>query len=294
MFDVFRLACLDYLIWLRSGKDAALNLNCNQATVSRNAKYVADFLDLDSCKLEGEWSLSGDLSLLSAERKVHQLYRWSHGNSLRIDVVYGVGSPYLNDIHQPWVCGMSNFMNTVYPMALLRESILDVWLGCYPDIPSDDDEFCVIDLVRYPAYFLVDRSHPLLEIKGDLTLHDLRRFPVLSLPDGAFPSIQKHLKGLGLNRSNVASVRHEISRWEGRTEDQLTISYASSHTIKNFNGSKVPLSISTDLTLGDSVVVRRCFANTDYFKQLLSYLRKCTQSLAASFDDVECCPDPFE
>ncbi len=52
MFDVLRLSCLDYLIWLRSGKDAALGLNCNQATVSRNAKSVAEFLNLDPCKLE--------------------------------------------------------------------------------------------------------------------------------------------------------------------------------------------------------------------------------------------------
>ena len=64
MFDVFRLSCLDFQIWLRSGKEAAAYLNCNQATISRNAKLVADFLDLDACKLEGEWSLGGDIDLL--------------------------------------------------------------------------------------------------------------------------------------------------------------------------------------------------------------------------------------
>ena len=57
MFDPFRLACLDYLIWLRSGQEATNRLACNQATVSRNAKSVADFLELDARKLEGEWTL---------------------------------------------------------------------------------------------------------------------------------------------------------------------------------------------------------------------------------------------
>ena len=95
MFDPFRLSCLDYLIWLRSGQEATHRLACSQATVSRNAKSVADFLELDARKLEGEWTLDGDLSLLNAEREVHQLYRWTQGEALRIDGIYGVGAPYL-------------------------------------------------------------------------------------------------------------------------------------------------------------------------------------------------------
>ena len=114
MFDVFRLSCLDYLIWLRSGQEAAKRLNCNQATISRNANLVAEFLDLDPRKLEGEWCLGGDLDLLNAERKVHQFYRWSYGRSLRIDGVYGVGSPYFPGVPVPWVCGPSNFLNVNY------------------------------------------------------------------------------------------------------------------------------------------------------------------------------------
>ena len=116
MFDIFRLSCLDYLIWLRSGQDAASRLNCNQATVSRNAKSVADFLELDPHKLEGEWILGGDLSLLNAERKVHQLYRWSQGKLPRIDSIYGVGAPYFQKLPAPWVCGPANFLNTSYPL----------------------------------------------------------------------------------------------------------------------------------------------------------------------------------
>ena len=53
MFDIFRLSCLDCLIWLRSGKDAAERFHCSQATVSRNANYVAEFLDLDAKILRG-------------------------------------------------------------------------------------------------------------------------------------------------------------------------------------------------------------------------------------------------
>ena len=294
MFDIFRLSCLDYLIWLRSGQDAASRLNCNQATVSRNAKSVADFLELDPQKLEGEWTLGGDLSLLNAERKVHQLYRWNQGKLPRIDSVYGVGAPYFQELPVPWVCGPANFLNVSYPLELLRYSILDAWLGCYPDVPVDDDEFIVIDLTRYPSYFLVDQNHPLLESKEELTLEDLQKFPVVSLPDGAFPKIQHHLKGLGFQRSTVDVVRHEVSRWEGRTEDQVTISYGTVHTINNFGGRKVPLSLSTGLTIGDSLVVKRCFVGSDYFRQLLLFLSKRAQCLSSIVDDLKCCSDPFD
>lgn len=294
MFDVFRLSCLDYLVWLRSGKDAALRLNCNQATVSRNAKSVAEFLDLDACKLEGEWCLDGDLNILNAERKVHQAYRWAYGKSLRIDAIYGVGAPYFQVLPDAWVCGPSNFLNVIHPVELLRSSILDVWMGCYPDVPSDDDELIVIHLTRYPYYFLVDPQHPLLEAKGELALADLQNFPIVALPDGSFPKIQQHLKGLGLQRSNIGSARHEVSRWEGRTKDQLTISYGSVHTVGNFHGTKVPLPLSTGLNLGDSLVVKRCFAGSDYFRQLLLSLARHARCLSSANDELEFCSDSLD
>ncbi len=53
---------------------------------------------------------------------------------------------------------------------------------------------------------------------------------MLALPKGAFPKMQVHLKGLGLERAPVGATRHEPRRWEGRTEDQITISYGSPHT----------------------------------------------------------------
>ena len=294
MFDVFRLSCLDYLVWLRSGQEAAKRLNCNQATISRNANLVAEFLDLDPRKLEGEWCLGGDLDLLNAERKVHQFYRWNYGRSLRIDGVYGVGSPYFPEVPVPWGCGPSNFLNVNYPLGLLRDSILDAWLGCYPDVPEDDDDYLVINLTRYPSYFLVDPMHPLLNSRDELVLNDLQDFPVLSLPEGAFPKIQHHLKGLGFQRSNVGAMRHEVKRWEGRTKDQLTISYGTNHTIGTFLGSKVPLPLSTGLTVGDSLVVKRCFSGSDHFRQLLLYLSERAQSLSESLDDLECCSDPSD
>ena len=159
---------------------------------------------------------------------------------------------------------------------------------------QDDDEFLVVNLTRYPSYFLVDRMHPLLERRNELVLDDIYDFPVLSLPEGAFPKIQSHLKGLGFQRSNVGITRHAVSSWEGQTEDQVTVSYGTARTIGNFGGTKVPLPLSTGLTVGDSLVVKRRFASSDYFRQLLLYLGERAQSLSESFDDLECCSDSFD
>ena len=64
------------------------------------------------------------------------------GDSLKIDGVYGVGAPYLTMLLDSWVSGPSNFLNVAHPLSLLGDSILDAWLGCYPDVPEqDDDEF---------------------------------------------------------------------------------------------------------------------------------------------------------
>ena len=180
-------------------------------------------------------------------------------------------------------------MGITYPLALLRQSILDVWIGCYPDLPEEDPDFAVIHLSRYPAFFLVDRAHPLLEHPAPLELEDLRGFPVLALPEGAFPKMQVHLKGLGLERAPVGATRHEPRRWEGRTEDQLTISYGSPHTVACFGGAKVPLPLSTGLTLGDSLVVKRRFAESEVFQQLVTQLRGRAQLLSESRPALECC-----
>ena len=239
--------------------------------------------------------MGGDLDLLNAERNIHQLYRWSKGDSLGFDGIYGVGTPYLTILLDSWVCGPSNFLNVAHLLSLLGHTILDAWLGCYPDVPEqDNDEFLVVNLTRYPSYFLVDRMHPLLERRDELVLEDLYDFPVLSLRDGAFPKIQPHLKRLGFQRSNVGITRHIVSSWEGQTEDQVTVSYGTERTIGNFGGTKVPLPLSTGLTVGDALVIKRRFACSEYFRQLLLCLGERSQFLSESFDDLECCSDPFD
>lgn len=49
----------------------------------------------------------------------------------------------------------------------------------------------------------------------------------------------------------------------------MTVSDGTARTIGNFGGTKVPLPLSTGLTVGDALVVKRRFASSEYFRQLL-------------------------
>ena len=79
LVDVDTLACLDFLVWLRTGDEVAKRLSVNQSTISRNFRKCCKEFSLISGKVESEYSVSGDLGLLNLGRKVHQSHRWQGG-----------------------------------------------------------------------------------------------------------------------------------------------------------------------------------------------------------------------
>ncbi len=70
------LACLDLLLWLRTGANAAKRLNSSQPRVSRCVQSVSDVFGITLSKNDGEWVVEGDQTLLNLERRVQQEYRW--------------------------------------------------------------------------------------------------------------------------------------------------------------------------------------------------------------------------
>lgn len=69
------LDCLDLVLWLRTGSDAASRLDVSQPTISRAIRRVSDLLGVSIVKVAGEWEVRGDQTLLNLERAVHQRYR---------------------------------------------------------------------------------------------------------------------------------------------------------------------------------------------------------------------------
>ena len=134
---------------------------------------------------------------------------------------------------------------------------------------------------------MVDPDHPLLRSAEGLSWSDLADYPITSLPDQAFPKMAAMLRSLGCGSATPASTRYRHAKWEGRTADQLTISYASPLTLQQSAAGRVVLPVGSPFSLGDSLVVKRKFADHTTLAHLLDVLRARAQQLARQFADVE-------
>ena len=288
MFSFRQLCCLGYLVWLRSGNEAAKRLHCDQSLISRNAALIVNSLGLRSFKGDGEWWVDGDATLLNLEREVHQLGRWKQASGLRIDAIYEDAPLYFKEPVDGWVVGNFDFMNVAFPLSLLRDGVIDAWMGIYPDVPeAADEEFSVFHLTRFPAHLVVDPEHPLLRSAEGLSWSDLAGYPFTSLPDQAFPKMAAMLRSLGCGSATPGITRYRHAKWEGRTADQLTISYASPLTLQQSAAGRVVLPVGSPFSLGDSLVVKRKFADHATLAHLLDVLRDRAQQLARQFAEVE-------
>ena len=82
------LEALDLLCWLRNRDDAARLAYCNQSTISRRSQQAIKVFDLFSSHGQGPHPQAGSATLLRMEREVHQLFRLSGGNRLRLHAPY--------------------------------------------------------------------------------------------------------------------------------------------------------------------------------------------------------------
>jgi DNA-binding transcriptional LysR family regulator len=281
------LACLDLIVWLRTGANAARRLGISQPKVSRAVQSVTEVLGVSMAKKEGEWEILGDQSLLNLERSVHQEYRWLKSLPLRLEAQYYSGPHYCDPAPIGWLPGNFDFVEIHTPLCHLRTGVIDAWIGCYPDIPEDDDpDLVCFHLTRLPTHLVVSPDHPLLKKKGKITLEDVCQYPSLALQDNAFPKIQAALTSLNLWNSPQSLSRYEHLKWEGLVSSDLTIGYATALSIGLFQHPKVVLPLEIPLEVGESLVVRRRYASHPRLQNLLEHLRQKARDLARRFPEI--------
>lgn len=280
------LDCLDYVIWLRSGAVAAGRLGLTQSTVSRNIQAVAKLFDISVRKSNREWTIYGDPTLLNLERKVHQECRWKQGLPLRIEAQYYSGPLFCEGLPGEWQTGNFDFLEIHTPLQHLRNGVIDAWIGCYPDIPeTDDQDLACFDLTRLPTHLVVAADHPLVELGASVTLEQVRRYPSLALPNGAFPRVQKILQELDLWNLPVDLKRYDQTKWEGRV-DHLTVGYGTCFSIGLFKIPQVVLPLPIPLEVGDTLIVRRRYADHPRLIELLNHLKGKAFELSEQFAEV--------
>ena len=283
--SVQALACLDLLIWLRNGHAAAERLATSQPSVSRRVNHVAQVFGLQLYKSQGEWLFDGDGELLALERRVHQLYRWHNGYHLRLEAQFYSGPLFCPGLSTDWIQGNFDFLEVRTPLRHLRDGVIDAWIGTYPDLPdAHDPDLVCLHLTRYPIRLVVAEGHPLLDLGASISLDQVRGYPFFPLADGAFPQAQAQFEALQLWTS-----ASPVENWQLIPSDPLNVAPATVFTMNHYRTKKVMLPLEIPMVSGDSLVVRREFAEHPRLQALLEHLRNRAMELAATTPEVTCC-----
>ena len=251
------------------------------------ARRVAEEFGVNLIKGDKEWLVVGDAHYLNLQRQLHQSIRWNQDGAIRLEAQYYSGPFLLEELGDDFLLGNFDFLDVNKPTELLRSGVLDVWLAGYPDVPAENDpDLQCFALTRLPLYVVVTANHPLTKLGDAVTLADVADYPCLALKDGAFPEAQRRLEALGLWNTPARVHRYKPEKWLGLTSDQVTVGYASSFSISLFPEPMVTLPIDLDFIVGESLVVKREYAEHPRFKRLLELMQQRSIRLAASFSDV--------
>ena len=276
MISVADLKYLDFQIWLRSGEECAKRLFTAQSTISRRNAETLKTFDLRTKRNEfGEWIIEGDTRLLNMERNIHQLYRLcNHEEKLRLEATFWSGPTLATPVPEGWINGVWDHVGMTRPLHLIREGIIDAWISSYqPDLPEPDNpDFAIIDLCKTPVKLVANEYHPLAK-KKDIRKQDLESFPALSLPKGWFPRTEEKLRSHGLWSTEARMKRYRRELWEGKTEDQTTLSYATCLGLEVMENLSV-LDYDLDLTSGESLIVKKNLMDNEKVHSLLSCLKE--------------------
>ena len=276
MIRIADLKYLDFQIWLRSGEECAKRLFITQSTISRRNAETLKTLDLKTKRDElGEWIIEGDKTLLNMERNIHQLYRLGNNEEkLRLEATFWSGPTLATPVPEGWINGVWDHVGMTRPLHLIREGIIDAWISSYqPDLPEPDNpDFAVIDLCKTPVKIVANEYHPLAKKKG-ICQQDLESFPALALPKGWFPCTEEKLRSHGLWSTEARIKRYKRELWEGKTEDQTTLSYATCLGLEVME-NLIVLDYDLDLTSGESLIVKRSLMNSKKVHSLLSCLKE--------------------
>jgi DNA-binding transcriptional LysR family regulator len=282
------LAALDALLWLRTGDRAAAHLQCTQSTVSRHSRRCLQVFGLHMEKRAGEWCLRGDQTLIDLERSVHQLLRWRQGRRLRLDSQHWCSHWLATETPSPWAAGNLNYLEYQRPQELLCRGVIDAWLCSAPELPHHPGLYS-IPLTAMPMDLLVKPGHPLLDLGDQLDWEHLADFPVLPLPDGAFPKAQAVLEALGLWSCPERDRRFQQAPWFGLVPvEEWMISFGTPlQRAAGLLDGLLPLPLSLPIRVGEAVAVKREFAANPHLLSLLAALGERARLLARGLVEVE-------
>ena len=151
MVNLDHLEALDLMMWLGTSQRAAALAHTDQSTISRRSRSALQAFRLGLRRGRGGWRPSGDSSLLSLERQVHQRVRFMGRQPLRLQVPLWSRRFALGDLPAGWQANPpEGGVVCDDPVALLRERVIDACLITPTQLPALSDDLSLLDLQRRP------------------------------------------------------------------------------------------------------------------------------------------------
>ena len=275
------LEALDCMIWLGSEANAGCLTNFSQSTICRRAKQATSIFKIRLAKVGGEWNTYPNSTLLTLERQVHQLFRFAHERTLRLESDHWAGRQLISNLPTPWAHGRAGRIGIQRPMQLLRERVIDAWITCTKaDLPEPNNPtYISYELATMPLMIACARNHPLGQI-GHLSAGDLQQFPSLSVANHHYPMFAAQMQAKGTWNTPQAMNNYSYDRWEGQALQNLCTIPINTLSNPLDNGHLIPLDF--DLRINDCIalVIRRDISEQPAIHQLLDHLQQQLHNLA--------------
>lgn len=110
----------------------------------------------------------------------------------------------------------------------------------------------------------------------------------MALPKGWFPRTEEKLRSHGLWSTEARMKRYKRELWEGKTEDQTTLRYATCLGLEVMENLSV-LDYDLDLTSGESLIVKKSLTDNEKVQTLLSCLKKRVIEKTKIYNELEPC-----
>jgi hypothetical protein len=138
-----------------------------------------------------------------------------------------------------------------------------------------------------PLALVAKNGHPLFALGDRLRFQEVAQFPLLALPQGAFPAFEQVVHDCGLGRQASPSGRSAGPLWQGRPDiDDLMIGFATPLTMPLYGESYRRLPLQLPIEVGDALVVHRDVIHYPQLRRLVSALLSRLRTLAQGMEEV--------
>lgn len=285
MVSLDLLSSLDGLIWLQSGKQVGERFHQHQTTVSRNLKKCSEIFGLSFQKSSGQWSVDGDPQLLNLERKVHQCARFLQKAPLRLDVNFCLDGALVSPAPSGWLIGRSKNLGTPHSQHLLMTNVVDAWLCPLHEAPSESPDLAVLHLCHLPMRLLVFPDHPLLK-RAELTLDQVKEYPLEHIPTKAYPGTERVLQALDF--APLRKTKKQTMQPGARQQGNASCVHLGSVLRHEQDTPKlVPVALSLNVNTGVVLVTRREHSTTTAIRDLRTHLEQRLQAFQLMHPEIQ-------